>query len=256
MHLLRSYIREAIDLGKVQFSPVRTDFVNKDEPNTPEEEQLYQTLKSRMTLGRHLSPTDAQTIIDLLDSKYGQAPGGSGFFSEPAPDQSLFRGHIFDFDWVKRHVSSEDIEKLSGQSVAQRSPAASPSPRMSIQHKLRTALHNKDLVSLVGYQFTPMRGWSKDPYIALDFAAEYAMVGDTYHKPEGINVMNPDKGQKGNAAVVLVTTPEESGARFLDLSNNMYRTNSASYAIRKERECINLGPVSVTQAAIVLLDRP
>ena len=101
-----------------------------------------------------------------------------------------------------------------------------------------------------------MRGWSKDPDIALHFAAEYAMVGDTYHKPEGINKKNPVERQKGNVAVVLVTTPEESGARFLDLSNNMYRTKSANYEIRTEQECINLGPVSVTQAAIVLLDRP
>ena len=93
--LIRRYIREAIDLGNIQFSPNRIDAVDKSEPDTPEEARLYAELMMRVKKGRALNQETANTIIDLLDSKYGQAPGGSGFFTLDPGQQHLIAERSF-----------------------------------------------------------------------------------------------------------------------------------------------------------------
>lgn len=249
--LLRRYVKEAIDLGNVQFSPVRTDFVNKDEPNTPEEEQLYQMLKSRMTLGRHLSPTDAQTIIDLLDSKYGQAPGGSGFFVEPSADTNLYRGQDVDRAWLDKHVSEEDIRLLEEQlrAATGKRGVGSVFPNRRLQQQI----NDKDLIELkVPYVFTQLRGWSKNSTKSIEFAAEYALYGDRFSDSAGYTPQSMRKIQ--GVAAVFVTTPSTSDAKFLDFEHSMYLTG-AGETFSHERECINLEPVTVRKAAIALINR-
>jgi len=254
MSLLRRYIREAIDMGQVQFSPNRTDGANKDEPNTPEEDELYNDLFARIKLGRHLTPKNAQIIIDLLDSRYGQAPGGSGFFVEPPQDQQLYRGQSFDVEWLKKHVSPNDMEKLIAASNKLKDSPYTPTRFAGI--KLKDDVTSGNLVTLVGdYQFTQMRGWSKDPGIATNFASTYGFEGDTYFNPSGIDPYKPPEMKKAHAAVVLVTSPAESGTRFLDFEASMYRTGATSIALKAERECVNLGPVTVRQAAIAIIDK-
>lgn len=241
IHLLRRYVREAIDLGKVQFSSERTDDVDKSEPDTWEEGRLYAELMMRVKKGRPLNQETADTILDLLDSKYGQAPGGSGFFSEPQPNQTLYRGQDFDVEWLRKHVSPKDISWLPRLSDADNgmTPYTRGMARLSIM------IAKGDLVNLTTpYTFKPLRGWSKDPAIAANFAAEYAFEGDDYAE-----INSPRRG----VAVVLITQGATSNARFLDLSTSMYKTNIGA-KLTHEAECINLQPVEVRKAAIYIYD--
>ena len=239
LHLLRRYIKEAIDLGNIQFSPKRRDGAQKGEPNTPEEQKLYRDLISRIEDGKNLTQDTAQTILDLLDSKYGQAPGGSGFFSEPPPDQPLYRGQGFDMGWIRRHVAPGDLSKVPLQSEFDNTDSES---HASFSH-LRNATKTNKLIDLaVPFTFTDLRGWSKVPAVASQFATEYARVGDEYRG-------TPPRG----VAVVLVADPSTSGARFLDLSTSIYKTDDG-FHVEHEEECVNLLPVTVHRAAVFIHD--
>jgi hypothetical protein len=239
LHLLRRYIREAIDLGNVQFSPKRRDGAQKDEPNTPEEQKLYRDLIARVDDGENLSQSTSQTILDLLDSRYGQAPGGSGFFSEPPPNQPLYRGQDFDMEWIKKHVARGDIPKIPRQSDFE---YTSDEDRAGITH-LKNAIRTNKLIDLAEpFTFNPLRGWSKIPAVANEYATRYARLGDEYQG-------TPPKG----VAVVLVAYPSTSGARFLDLSTSIYKTDDG-FHVEHEEECVNLQPVKVHQAAIFIYD--
>ena len=237
LHLLRRYIREAIDMGETQFSPYRVDRIDRrgkpvdtSELNTPKEAQLYHDLVARLDASAPLSQATAKIIIDLLDSKYGQAPGGSGFFSEPPLNEMLYRGHGMSLEWLKKHVSPEEIEMLTSNAwkTYRRDDA------------LVGMVNRQKFIQLkVPYQFDQSRGWSKDPKIAATWAIKYAAEKrDEYGIP--------------GVAVVLVTTPADSDTRFLDLDNNMYNT-ALGVGYVEEKECINLGPVTIKEAAIVIL---
>lgn len=262
-NLLRRYIREAIDLGKVQFDPQRKDLNDLQpgreiEPNTPDEDKLYSTLLARISSGKHISPETATIIMDLLDSQYGQGPGGSGFFVEPNPGELLFRGHAVSQNWLETHVDPTDIEKILNASFTSYSP-----PEYDLK---------------VPYQFELLRGWSKDLDVATNFAFEYATKGDRYAQSQGSTfadsfakyiasgggsnthprfvrrgARSATPAQRGSKiAVVLVTTPGESGTRFLDFEASMYKTK-AGESFRHEKECVNLGPVTIKRARISIL---
>ena len=261
--LLRRYIREAIDLGKIQFAPNRVDSETEEarrkafppdgqEPNTPEEEELYQELLLRVTKGKHFSDETAKTILALLDSKYGSK--GSGFFSEPPPNEPLYRGQVFDTSWMEQHIPPYELDSvLHDKRVT--------SSRGQIERLLSNQIYTDSLVELkTPHKFTDRRGWSRDPLVAVKFAASYLMFGDEYHSPAGTSSfldVGYESPSKGNVGVVLVTTPASSGTRFLDLSSNIYKTSNTTLTsnslseLSKERECVNLGPVSVERVAIV-----
>ena len=244
LHLLRRYIREAIDLGKVEFSSERVDDVDKSEPDTPEEARLYAELMMRVKKGRALNQETANTILALLDSKHGQAPGGSGFFSEPPPNQPLYRGQDFNLEWLRKHVNQSDITRLPRLS----DPDPDPDNDTTLARG-RAALSNMmskgKLVNLATpYTFNPLRGWSKDSAAAIRFAAEYAVGGDTYAQ---------SNAPKQGVAVVLVARGSTSNSRFLDMSTNMYKTK-IGIPFSHEAECINLQPVDIHQAAIFVYD--
>lgn len=239
--LLRRYIREAIDLGNVQFSPDRVDAVDKSEPDTPEEARLYAELMMRVKKGRALNQETANTILALLDSKYGQAPGGSGFFSEPPPNQPLYRGQDFNLEWLRKHVNQSDIARLSRLSDS----SQHESTYAAGQAALSNMIANRNLIDLVvPYTFNPLRGWSTDPEVASRFAAEYAVEGDDYAQL---------KAPKQGVAVVLVASSGTSNTRFLDMSTSMYKTKIGN-PFSHEAECVNLQPVDIHQAAIFIYD--
>jgi len=244
LSLLRRYLREAIDLGQIQFSPDRTDGVSTEEQNTPEEEDLYYKLTDRITKGSHITPETAQIIIDLLDSRYGRS--GSGFFLEPPPNVELYRGHKVTNEWLSKHVSKEDVRDVHAAASLSR---INRSTSITLARSaLFDVIVNDRLVTLkTPYVTTEMRGWSKNPEISCDWAAQYATAGDRYASPGGEKLDSRESGS--GIAAVLVVTPASAGSRFLDFETSMYKT-SPSYAMDEERECVNLGPVTVKQVAI------
>ena len=78
-------LREA-DLGDIEFSPNRTDGVSNDEPNTPEEEELYNDLKY-WVIAERASDTLPDTVKTLLDD-----PKYNHFFIPPRSDETMYRG--------------------------------------------------------------------------------------------------------------------------------------------------------------------
>ena len=278
--LLRRYIREAIDLGKVQFAMQRIDDLDRspytddievkeipggagffakklatrklyDEEDTPEERALYDELYKRLESGKHITPQTAKIIIDLIDSKYGQAPGGSGFFVEPSADTNLYRGQDVDRAWLDKHVSEEDIRLLEEQlrAATGKRGVGSVFPNRRLQQQI----NDKDLIELkVPYVFTQLRGWSKNSTKSIEFAAEYALYGDRFGDSAGYTPQSVRKIQ--GVAAVFVTTPSTSDAKFLDFEHSMYLTG-AGETFSHERECINLEPVTVRKAAIALINR-
>ena len=245
IHLLRHYIREAIDLGKTQFSPERLDDVDKTEINTPEEQELYNQLIRRIRAGRHLTQPTADIILDLLDSKYGS--GGSGFFSEPPSDQPLYRGHVFSEKWIRDHIPEEfQTNIISNYKFIGMN---------KIRKDMTTQITGNGLIQLTRpYMFEQLRGWSKNFNNAIDFAMEYSVSGDQF-PPMG---SFQSEVKEAIIPVVLVTTPgQQPGGkkrtRFLDFESSMYKTRRGqSYG--NEEECVNLGTVTVTHVAIAGLD--
>jgi len=265
--LLRRYIREAIDLGDTQFSPERTDGVDTSEPNTPEEQELYNKLLGRAQGSGALDAKLTKTLRDLINSeKYG--PDGSGFFGGPDnTSQLLYRGHAYTQRWVDKHVADPaaipvwDTEKTYGSGLA------------------ALVRGFGDPIPLnPPYTFGPnpgegARGWTPDFEVAMNFARSYGsqLEGDISFKARWkddiIHKSSPlrkphdtedwTKGGEpeveGNAAysVVLVLDPSRQPPdALLDFSRNIYKLKKTR-GLAYEKEVMNITPVQCNAAYIV-----
>lgn len=233
LHLLRRYIREAIDLGNIQFSPDRRDGASTNEPNTPEEQKLYSYLMGRLSGFSHLSTKTANTLIDLINSdKYGER--GSGFFAGPANKQeALYRGQNFDEAWFNEYIDG-DISKVKAIQGTLSSEGTSNA------HK---QLDAED--SSINYNFKKsfffgpgknegFRGWTPERGVATSFAIKYTLENDY-----------------NGLAVLLSMYPEDNEFdALLDFRRGIYSTKGAQ-SWEYEREVMNLRPVLCRTARIV-----
>ena len=236
LRLLRRYIREAIDLGNVQFSPKRRDGVDQTEPNTPEEEALYQSLIKRVEGQAPLDAANAKILKDLINSKeYGV--GGSGFFGGPASPSAgqtsmLYRGQLYPQQWAEENIS--DLSAI---------------PRWNGDHyQFGNHFANMKPFPLnPPYVYGPnkkegFRGWTYDFAVARNFAMKYWM-DDMRAVSEG--------GKYKIYSVILVLDPLRNPPdSLLDFSRNIYKTDiGRNY--KHEEEVMNLEPVQC-HAAYVL----
>lgn len=229
LRLLRRYIRESIDLGNVQFSPNRLDNVDKTEPNTQTEKDLYDALKRRLSGGPITKPT-ADLLKQLINSpKYGVE--GSGFFAGPSNRSiPLYRGHAYSSSWVKKHVTDRAaIPKIYNSEARLQSHIDS----------------NKPIQLNPPYVFGPnsgegFRGWTPNIEVATAFAMDYAkrmnlsfLVEDIYeHVYATVLVLHPDRN------------PPDS---LLDFKNGIYKTDPAN-ALADEEEVLNIEPITCHEA--------
>ena len=228
-HLLRRYIREAIDLGNVQFSPNRLDNVDKTEPNTQDEKALYDALKRRLNGGAITKPT-ADLLKQLINSpKYGA--DGSGFFAGPS-DRSipLYRGHAYSSSWVEKHVPD---------------PSAIPNIYNSEARFQSHIDSNKPIQLNPPYVFGPnkeegFRGWTPDIDVATAFAMDYA---------EKMNHMfvTEDTFQHAYATVIVLHPDRNPPDSLLDFKNGIYKTEPAN-AFSNEEETLNIDAVTCHEA--------
>lgn len=263
VHLLRRYIREAIDLGNVQFAPERIDGVDKSEPNTPEEERLYNRLLSRAEDSAIIDAGVTKTLQDLINSeKYG--PSGSGFFGGPVnTSQLLYRGHAYTQAWVEKYVpSASEVPMWDSSNMAQ----------------INDLFDKMEPIKLnTPYTFGPnpgegARGWTPDLHIATGFARGYArkLAGDiTYKKKWADNIYQVQYKKKPGVedwtaagepevtvddrtayAVVLVLDPRRQPEdALLDFSRSIYKLKR-TYSLSYEKEVMNLAPVQCHAAYV------
>jgi len=219
--LLRRYIREAIDLGNIQFSPSRLDGAEKTEPNTPEEDELYNSLYRRVSGIANVDSKTAEKLSQLIDSeKYGTR--GSGFFQGPPPNTTLYRGHAVGREWVRKHIPANYSIKTS------------TSPRRLV---------DAEVVPLkTPYVFEERRGWTYKPMTASIWAIDYAM---------GTQDLGPGDNRNKNFAVVYVINIDDVPHNaMLDFQHSVYKT-SAGDTFANEQEVMNLFPITVTSVKII-----
>jgi len=239
LHLLRRYIREAIDLGNIQFAPARIDKVDTSEPNTPEEEELYNALSDRLGNFRQLDQQTADKLKSLINSsKYGE--DGSGFFGSPEDKSSpLYRGHAYPREWAEQYVADVDsIPKVWGGS------------EYHISDEIESFVNSMDPIQLsTPYTFGPnrtegFRGWSPSADVATTFAIKYQ---------RGLQNKSPD----GKVyAVILILYPYDNNQdALLDFSSGVYKTKAAD-GFRSEKEVLNLAPVQCSAAYVFDIVQP
>lgn len=228
---LRRLIREEIDMGDTQFSQNRLDDVDKTEPDTQEEAELFQVLRRRLGGVQQVSPATAQTLIDLINSdKYGER--GSGFFGGPVNKSSiLYRGHAYSREWVKEHIDIHNVEDVT---------------EASGYREVEGALLDEEGVYFFNkpYEFglaegEGYRGWTRDMGVAAQFASQYAYF------PHQVG------GGDREFAVILCMAPEDNDPdALLQFSRGIYKVrNFDSYS--HEQEVLNLKPVRCRFAYIV-----
>ena len=144
--VLRRLLREASpDLGNVEFSPDRKDPALRNEPNTPEEDALYNDLRD-WVVSVKASPTLPETIKTLMSH-----PKYSRFFREPGRIENLYRGVL---------LTDEDMIGILG---------SLPSvPEGGKALKFTVDLRN------------PVASWTRSPDIAYNFAAGNGSDGKTW----------------------------------------------------------------------------
>lgn len=227
IRLLRRYVREAIDLGNIQFSPDRRDGASTNEPNTPEEEKLHSYLLGRLSGFSHLNTKTANTLIDLINSdKYGER--GSGFFAGPVNKQeALYRGQNFDEAWFNEYIDGDisEVKAIKGKSNAHKQLDAADS---SINFNFKKS-----------FFFGPgknegFRGWTPERGVATSFAVKYTLENDY-----------------NGLAVLLSMYPEDNESdTLLDCRRGIYNTKWGQ-SWEYEREVMNLKPVLCRTARIV-----
>jgi len=231
--LLQRYIREAIDLGNVQFAPDRLDGVDTSEPNTPEEETLYRDLINRVVDNGKVSPETADKLRQLIDSeKYGTR--GSGFFGGPKdPAQPLYRGHAYPRSWVEKYVGDpRQVPWWSTGSGERLDQIVKKMPPFTLK---------------TPYTFGPnegegFRGWTPDIGVTFGFSMAYA-----FRMRHSLR----DAGDKDNSyMVVLVLDPQRNPPdSLLDFSRSVYRLGGGK-ALSHEKEVMNVAPVQCHSAYV------
>jgi len=232
--ILRRYIREAIDLGNIQFSPDRIGNVDKSEPNTPEEETLYRALINRVEGEKDLDPAAASKLKDLISSeKYGTS--GSGFFSGPTTSGLLYRGQVYPRWWAaENNIDIAAVPKL-------RLPG--PGRGMSSDfYSFNQVFESMEPIALnPPYVYGPnedegFRGWTPDFTVARKFAWNYAKTGDW---------------NRAVYAVILVLDPKRQPPdALLDFSRSVYQT-ARGKSYDDEEEIMNLAPVQCHAAYVI-----
>lgn len=224
--LIRRYIREAIDLGDVQFSPSRVDGAVKTEPNTPEEDALYTSLYRRVSGIEDVDEKAAKILSQLIDSeKYGVR--GSGFFQGPRPGTKLYRGHAVDQAWVDKHV-----------------PAKYSIP-MATSRISRKLMDSEEILLKAPYVFTQRRGWSYKLITASMWAADYATGQQTLG-----GYKSSYDPTKNFAVVYIIDTSEVPSNAMLDFEHSVYKT-AAGNEFTSEQEVMNLTPINISKVKIV-----
>jgi hypothetical protein len=226
LHLLRRYIKEAIDLGKVQFSPSRVDGVNSTEPNTPEENALYNSLQRRIIGMEDIDEKTAHILSQLINSeKYGKR--GSGFFQGPQLGTQLYRGHAVDQTWVDKHVPAQyNIPRVDGS-------------------RPRALMDSEEITLKTPHVFTQRRGWTYKLITAAVWASDYA----TGHQKLGGYNSTPDL-TKNFAVVYIIDTDKIPPNAMLDFEHSVYKT-ATGREFSSEQEVMNLLPINVTKVKIV-----
>lgn len=230
--ILRAYIREAIDLGNIQFSPYRTDGADTSEPNTPEEEAIYGALVRRIVHNEPIDPAEVAILSDLVKSKrYGEE--GSGFFAGPRnPNSTLFRGHAYPLEWGDQH----GIGRLAVSFPTHGTNWSGVNVKRRLD--LRTGDPNVTFNPPYIFGNNPgegNRGWTVDIDVAAKFSLSYAKK------------LSASTGGKV-LAVVLCTVPADSPpGSFLDFRRGVYNTEDTAPFLA-EREVLNLAPVACRSA--------
>jgi hypothetical protein len=245
LHLLRRYIKETIDLGKVQFAPDRLDIEDDElsdtygdkkprEKNTPEEQSIYNDLGVRLRVGGSIPTSTAKKLSSLINSKYGV--GGSGFFRGPLSNSVLYRGDAFDEDWFNTHVGVS-LDSIESQFIDVVGPT-----RRYIKLELEKQNKESRIYNFkTPYLFDDLRGWTPDFEVAAGFAGTYG-VGD------------PAVDPKKFAVVLHVYPGDNDPDALLDFSAGIYKTN-AGIEYATEREVMNLKPVICRAANIVMIKK-
>jgi hypothetical protein len=219
LHLLRRYIKEAIDLGNYEFAPNRLDLTPEQqaEENTEDEERLYTALRLRLDNVQDIDKKTAKELSDLIKSKYGEK--GSKFFRGPHPNKLLYRGDAVGEDWVKEHMPDDHTI---------------PSAKTVVE--LPEALMNQRLVMLKKpFTFRDRRGWSYVSDTAYRWSTSYV-----------------DRIDNPYAVVLTISTNDIPKNSMIDFGYNMYRT-TAGESYQDEHEVMNLKPVTVKLVQIARL---
>lgn len=229
LQLLRLYVREAIDLGNVQFSQERTDNVDRSEVDTPEEHELFTSLMKRVVKGGSLSLKASQNIVDLINSdKYGVR--GSGFFRGPtATGQPLLRGHAFDSKWAKQYLTIpfEQIPKVENLDFS------------TLEGNFKRMGSKPNTGFKTPFFFRPRRGWSTKADVCFEFASKY-----------GYEMLANSPGEPAIVSILFMYPEDNEPDSLLDFGANVYRTMTGS-VYKDEREVLNVKPV-VCRGAVVM----
>lgn len=200
--------QQEIDLGKIVFSPHRSDGVPTDEPDTPDEEGLYGELLTWVGSARF----DEEELTVPMLRKLMLHPEYKDFFVPPREGATLFRG-----------ISSVPINKVEGWLSA------------GGQHEALEAFRkgprkgHVDTSLIVKTGISPAASWTYNEWIALK---KFAEVKD-------------DPGSDKCDLVFEASTDDNFGA-FLDLSKIQAVVPSIKFAGEDEMEVIALRHVTLS----------
>jgi hypothetical protein len=214
--LLRSFVKEAIDLGDYEFAPDRLDLTpqQRAERNTEDEERLYTALRLRLDNYADIDKKTAKELSDLIGSKYGEK--GSKFFHGPQPNTLLYRGDSVGEDWIKEHM-----------------PDGYEIPRVNTLPFLSKVLPAQGLITLKKpFVFRDRRGWSYTPDTTYGWAISYT---NQVHYPYVV--------------VYIINTNEVPKKSMIDFGHSMYKT-AAGKRFQREQEVMNLKPITVKTVQI------
>lgn len=128
------------DLGNVQFSPIRTDGVSTDEPNTESEERIYRAFRDWLS-GGTIDPDITNELRLLMKSKKY-----SSFFREPPSGAEVYRG---------TKMTEEALSKLLNKPV---------------DKNLESDDHDVNVIVTPRVSKGGVASWSHDMSVAEDFA--------------------------------------------------------------------------------------
>ncbi len=210
--LRRIINEEALDLGKVVFSPKRKDNVPKDEPNTSVEEDLWSAINQYTLHGHALPPNIIGMLRGLIDQ-----PPYDDFFTSPGVEgvDVVYRGMAVDGKRLARWVGIPE-EKLGEYGERDNLSRTFSLPQIGVK----------------GY-VKPM-SFSKDPDVAHAFSIPTMFSSD----------------DQTTYSIIMTAKISDNPDVFLDLHAMSFKSSGMAIAYgnakaRPEQEVLALGPVKV-----------
>jgi hypothetical protein len=222
LSLLKSYIREAIDLGKVQFAHDRLDLPasQRTEKDTPEESELFDNIVGWVMGQEPPHPSQLAKIKTLTRdrsspynkffSSYDSGPAYRGLYA--IKEELLQR-------WIGRPLRREEKKDSNDWHKAESNEFIRPT----------------GMGGLMEDKLKNVQSFSKNKEAAKKFCSDFS--------PKSV----------GLYCVIVTAAAEDNPGKFLDLESGIYKLKSVQRMV-DEAEVLALGPIIMKEIEWIYIE--